>query len=137
MRLSEYKMNPSEVARLFCTNPRRLISLIPLPLQVMSSKDLETLNWSEWLNFDRPTIEIIPETPGVYKMHANMKIFYIGSSNENLRHSLLDCLSDPCISKATRFSYAITELADNVRDHLLEEYRVKHNGKLPTCMEGE
>jgi hypothetical protein len=100
--------------------------------------DEEALNWSPWLDFDKPTIVTIPQTQGVYKMHASMKILYIGSANQNLRQSLLDCLSDPCISKARRFSYAITEeksAADKVREQLLNEYRSKHNGKLPACME--
>jgi hypothetical protein len=48
---------------------------------------------------------------------------------------MLRCLSDPCISKARRFSYSILESADKVKDQLLDEYRNKHGGKLPLCME--
>ena len=103
----------------------------------MSSKGLEELNWSEWLDFDKSTVENIPEEDGVYKMHASMKILYIGGNTQNIRQSLLDCLSDPCISKATRFSYALTDSADKVKEQLLNEYRSKHNGKLPTCMKEE
>lgn len=103
----------------------------------MSSKGLEELNWSEWLDFDKSTVENIPEEDGVYKMHASMKILYIGSNSQNIRQSLLDCLSDPCISKATRFSYALTESADMVKRIILNEYRNKHNTKLPACMEEE
>ena len=96
----------------------------------------ETLNWSEWLDFDRTNIvSIVPEISGVYKLHASMKILYIGSSNQNLRQSLVDCFSDPCISKARRFSYAITESADKAKEQFLNEYRSKHNGNLPMCME--
>jgi hypothetical protein len=101
----------------------------------MSKED--GLTWSEWLDFERSTVEAIPESPGVYKMHAAMKILYIGSSNQNLRQSLLDCLTDPCISKATRFGYALTDSADKVKEQLLNEYRSKHNGKLPVCIEEE
>ena len=103
----------------------------------MSTKGLEELNWSEWLDFDKSTVENIPEEDGVYKMHASMKILYIGGNTQNIRQSLLDCLSDPCISKATRFSYALTDSADKVKEQLLNEYRSKHNGKLPICMEDE
>jgi hypothetical protein len=103
----------------------------------MSSKGLEELNWSEWLDFDKSTVENMPEEDGVYKMHASMKILYIGGNTQNIRQSLLDCLSDPCISKATRFSYALTDSADKVKEQLLNEYRSKHNGKLPTCMKEE
>lgn len=92
----------------------------------MSSKGLEELNWSEWLDFDKSTVENIPEEDGVYKMHASMKILYIGGNTQNIRQSLFDCLSDPCISKATRFSYALTDSADKVKEQLLNEYRSKH-----------
>jgi hypothetical protein len=70
-------------------------------------------------------------------MHATMKILFIGSSAQNIRQSLLDCLSDLCISKITRFAYALTGSADKVKEQLLNEYRSKHNGKLPVCMEEE
>ena len=63
-----------------------------------------------------------------------MKILYIGSSNNNLRQSLLELLSDPCVSKARRFSYLVTEKAEQVKDQLLNEYRESHGGDLPACM---
>jgi excinuclease UvrABC nuclease subunit len=95
----------------------------------------EVLTWSEWLDFDKSTIETVPESPGLYKMHASMKILYIGSSTQNIKKSLIDCLSDPCVSKAKRFSYALTESSDKVKGQLLNEYRSKHNNKLPECMQ--
>jgi hypothetical protein len=70
-------------------------------------------------------------------MHATMKILFIGSSAQSVRQSLLDYLSDSCISKATRFGYALTGSADKVKEQLLNEYRSKHNGKLPVYMEEE
>jgi hypothetical protein len=69
------------------------------------------IDWSQWLDFDRDNIASIAELEGVYKIHAGMKILFIGGS-ENLRKSLLECMSDPCISKAKRFSYAIIESSD-------------------------
>lgn len=100
----------------------------------MSSEGQEELSWTEWLDFEKHTVDNIPEGAGVYKMHASMKILYIGNSTQNIRQALLDCLSDPCISKATRFSYALTDSADKLKEQLLNEYRSKHNGKLPICM---
>ena len=94
---------------------------------------LETLQWSSWLNFDKATITEIPESEGIYKMHASMKILFIGSSN-NLRKSLLESLSDSCLNKATRFSYTITQSSDKIQELLLNEYRMKHSGQLPLCM---
>ncbi|MDW0149476.1 MAG: hypothetical protein QOK89_03750 [Nitrososphaeraceae archaeon] len=94
---------------------------------------LETLQWSSWLNFDKSTITDIPESEGIYKMHASMKILFIGSSH-NLRKSLLESLSDSCLNKATRFSYTITQSSDKIQELLLNEYRMKHSGQLPLCM---
>jgi hypothetical protein len=92
--------------------------------------------WSEWLDFNHSNIATIAilDAPGVFKVHAKMKILYIGSSI-NLKQSLIESLSDPCISKATRFSYLITEDAERVKNQLLKEYRESHGGSLPTCMD--
>ena len=100
----------------------------------MNSDNIDTLNWSSWLNFDKETIFETPESEGVYKMHASMKILFIGSST-NLRKSLLDSLSNSCLNKATRFTYAVTQSSDKIKVILLNEYSSKHNGKLPICME--
>jgi hypothetical protein len=100
----------------------------------VNNERTEALDWSPWLDFERDTIANIAESKGVYKIHAGMKILFIGSS-QNLRESMLGCLSDPCISKAKRFSYALIESPDNVKEQLLNEYRNKHNGRVPTCME--
>jgi hypothetical protein len=45
--------------------------------------------WSEWLDFDQSNITkaAIPDKPGVFKVHASMKILYIGSTMD-LRRSL-------------------------------------------------
>jgi hypothetical protein len=96
--------------------------------------DIRSLEWSSWLDFDHTNIGNIPESEGVYKLHANMKILFIGSG-QNLRQSLMQDITNPCISKGARFSYAVTESADKIRENLLNEYRNKHNGKSPLCME--
>jgi len=92
--------------------------------------------WSAWLDFDLSTIAtaVIADKPGVFKVHANMKMLFIGSGI-NLQQSLKESLSDPCISKGKRFSFLITEDAVQVKDRLLEEYRASHGGNLPSCME--
>ena len=100
----------------------------------MNNENTDTLDWSPWLDFDRENITHIAESEGVYKIHAGMKILFIGSSL-NLRESMYASLSDPCLSKAKRFSYAITESSDKIKEQLLNEYRNKHNGTLPSCME--
>ena len=100
----------------------------------MNNERIEELDWSEWFDFDRNNIANIAEAEGVYKIHAGMKILFIGSG-QNLRESMRRCLSDPCMSKARRFSYAIVESADKVKEQLVNEYRNKHSGRLPICIE--
>ncbi|HEY7571628.1 MAG TPA: hypothetical protein VH796_09690 [Nitrososphaeraceae archaeon] len=92
--------------------------------------------WSEWIDFDQTSITKadIPNLPGVFKVHASMKILYIGSST-GLRRSLLESLSEPCIGKARRFSYLVTEESEQVKDQLLKEYRENHGGDMPGCMD--
>ncbi len=99
-----------------------------------SRDDTLSLEWSSWLDFNSNSIDKIPESEGVYKLHANMKILFIGSS-KNLKLSLTQDLTNPCFNNNARFSYAISDAADKVILNLLDEYRNKHNGKLPLCME--
>ena len=96
--------------------------------------DSQLLECSSWLDFNRTNIDEVPQLGGVYKLHANMKILFIGSS-KNLKQSLIQDLTNPCINKSARFSYAITETAYKIVENLLDEYRSKHDGKLPLCME--
>lgn len=100
----------------------------------MIKENIEILNWSEWLDFNKESITKLPESEGVYKTHASMKILNIGSSF-NIQKDLLKLLEDSCARKATRFSYASTESSDKIKKFLLDEYRNKHNGKLPICLE--
>jgi hypothetical protein len=100
----------------------------------MNNESIEAIDWSPWLDFDRDNITNVAESEGVYKIHAGMKILFIGSG-QNLRESILGCLSYPCMKEAKRFSYAIIGSADKVKIQLLNEYRNKHDGKLPTCMQ--
>jgi hypothetical protein len=89
-------------------------------------------DWSQWLDCDKPTIESIPESAGVFVMHANMKVLYIGGS-QNIRQGLTERLANECSSKAKRFRYMLTPSPDDVRDGLLKDFRDKHAGKLPLC----
>ena len=113
---------------LYIKKPSRLI-------QPMNNRDdIQSLDWSSWSDFNSNSIDKVPESEGVYKLHASMKILFIGNS-ENIKQSLMRDLTNPCFNNNARFSYAITETADKVRLNLLDEYRNKHNGKLPLCME--
>lgn len=90
--------------------------------------------WSEWLDFDRAHVEQVPEVAGAYTMHASMKMMHIGSS-DNIRKSLIELLADPCVNKAKRFHYMLTQSHAAVREQLLKDYVDKHQGKMPGCME--
>ena len=99
-----------------------------------SPDDIATLEWSSWVDFNSNSMDTVPELEGVYKIHASMKILFIGNSS-NLKQSLTQDLTNPCFINNARFSYAITETADKVVLNLLDEYRNKHDGKLPLCMQ--
>ncbi len=90
--------------------------------------------WSEWLDFNQDNAKAVPESAGVFVMHTAMKILFIGSA-KNLRLSLLESLTAPCLEKAKRFRYMITGSQEKVREQLIKDYMKKHDSKLPACME--
>jgi hypothetical protein len=95
--------------------------------------------WSMWLDLNRETItSVVPETPGLFKVHASMKIIYMGST-QDLKKSLLDSLVDPCIRKGKRFSYLAIghDSLEKLKREFLDDYKLRHNGNLPICMESK
>ena len=94
------------------------------------------IKWSDWLNFDKENIAKVPSSPGVFRMHAAMKILYIGNS-ENLQHRLNEALEAPCTDEASRFCFMETDSHEQLKNTLLNEYVEKHDGKLPKCMESK
>jgi len=70
----------------------------------VNGENIDTINWSDWIDFNKNSIDNIPEDEGVYKMHASMKILYIGSSY-NLKQSLLESLENSCIKNRNSRSY--------------------------------
>jgi excinuclease UvrABC nuclease subunit len=90
--------------------------------------------WSDWLDFNAEQASKVPETSGVYMMHAAMKILYIGDS-KNLRQSISESLNLACINTAKRFRYSITSTHYELKEMILKEYQEKHNGSRPKCME--
>lgn len=92
------------------------------------------LNWSDWLDFDEKQISRVPQKPGVFRMHASMKILYIGNA-ENIQESLRKLLKNPCTGDASRFCYVETTDHKNLKENVLKEHQEKHEGKLPKCMD--
>lgn len=88
--------------------------------------------WSQWLDFDRTSVESAPESAGVFVMHASMKMLYIGGSR-NIRQGLTERLANECSSKAKRFRYMLTESPESAAQELLKDFAEKHDGKLPLC----
>ncbi|MFN3654501.1 MAG: hypothetical protein ACK4TO_04140 [Candidatus Nitrosotenuis sp.] len=91
------------------------------------------VNWSEWLDFNSEQTSRLPESPGVYMMHAAMKILYIGGT-QNLKKSITDALTTSCVCDSKRFRYFATNEYDALCRSLLNEYKEKRDGNLPKCM---
>jgi hypothetical protein len=90
-------------------------------------------SWSDWLDFSQDGISGAPEKPGVFMMHAAMKVLFINNST-NLKKSLQDSLSVPCISEAKRFRFMISDDHEKIKKELIEDYKNRHDGKMPSCM---
>jgi len=90
------------------------------------------IEWSDWLDFNQNMISKVPETSGVFMMHAAMKILYIGGS-ENMRKTIED-ISEKCVSDATRFRYKKERDFEKIRNELVIGYKKRHEGKAPECM---
>ena len=89
--------------------------------------------WSDWLDFNEETISKIPQSAGVYMVHASMKILFIGGS-ENIKKSIQEKEKEPCISKATRVRYMQTGSYEQISEDLIKDYQDRHEGKIPQCM---
>ncbi|MGQ0377284.1 MAG: hypothetical protein ACT4OW_07280 [Nitrososphaerota archaeon] len=92
------------------------------------------MSWSEWLEFNKENISKVPQTSGVFRMHTAMKMMYIGNA-KNLQKRLDEALITPCTSDAKRFCYMETRDHEKIKDDLLNDYKQRHDGKLPKCME--
>lgn len=93
----------------------------------------EEIKWSDWLDYNQEQIAKTPESPGIYMMHAAMKILYIGNT-DNLKKSITESSSESCVCDAKRFRYFLTQSHSDIKEKLLEEYKKKHDGKMPLCM---
>jgi len=89
--------------------------------------------WSDWLDLNSEIISTVPESPGVFMMHAKMKVMYIDGT-DNLRKGLFEAIKRPCVSEAKRFRYMPTLSPQAIKDELINDYKKRHEGKLPECM---
>ena len=89
--------------------------------------------WSDWLDNNQETLSKIPEKPGVYMMHASMKILLIDGS-QNMKKSITEALGKKCISKATRVRFKEERNFDKIKNKLVVDYKKRHEGNNPLCM---
>ena len=89
--------------------------------------------WSDWADFNENTISDIPQSAGVYMMHASMKILVIEGAS-NIKKSVIEKLSFPCITNNTRLRYMETSSYEKMAEILIKNYKNRHEGNLPSCM---
>jgi len=94
----------------------------------MSKRD-----WSDWVDYNQDTLSKTPETSGVYMMHENMKILFIGGS-KNIKKSIEETTSEKCISSTSRFRYKKEENYEKISKELISDFKKRHEGKYPVCM---
>ena len=90
-------------------------------------------SWSDWLDFSQNGVLSVPEKPGVFMMHAAMKVLFIDNST-NLKKSLQESLTMPCVSEAKRFRFMVSDEHEKIKQDLIEDYKNRHDGKMPSCM---
>jgi len=89
--------------------------------------------WSEWFDFNQELISKIPQISGVYMMHKNMKILFIGGS-KNIKKSIEEDKLKECVSRASRFRYKKDGDYDKSKKELVINYKKRHEGEYPECM---
>jgi hypothetical protein len=94
---------------------------------------MSNVEWSDWLDFNQETFEKIPKSSGVFMMHASMKILFIGGS-KNMKKSIEEAASKKDISQATRVRYRKEESFETVKHKLIIDFKKRHEGQLPSCM---
>ena len=90
--------------------------------------------WSDWEDCNEDTISDIPQMSGVYMMHTSMKVLCIIGS-ENIKASIKEQLLHPCITGNTRLRYIETTSYEEIADNLIQEYKNRHDGEMPSCMQ--
>ena len=66
-------------------------------------------------------------------MHVDMKILYIGN-DEDMQNKLNSLLTESCTCDAKRFCYFETLMHEQIKQDVLNDYKKRHDMKLPKCM---
>ena len=90
--------------------------------------------WSEWIDFGEQTLSIIPSGPGVFMMHSSMKILFIEGTGD-IKKSIEEKKTHPCITNTTRLRYMKTPHYEKIEKGLITDYKNRHEGKIPLCMQ--
>ena len=89
--------------------------------------------WSDWLDCNQEMVSKTPEISGVYMMHENMKILFIGGS-KNIKKSIEETTLEKCISRDSRFRYKEEENFEKITKRLISDFKKRHEGKYPEYM---
>ena len=89
--------------------------------------------WSNWLDFKRNVLLDIPQTEGVFMMHAAMKILFI-EGTANLKKSIEEKFNHPGITDNARLRFMNTSSYEKIAEELIKDYRIRHNGNSPLYM---
>ena len=90
--------------------------------------------WSDWTDFNENIISNIPQSAGVYMMHASMKILLIEGASD-IKKSVIEKLSYPHMTNNTRLRYMKTPSYEKMAEKLVKDYKNRHEGNLPSCMQ--
>ncbi|QUC65645.1 hypothetical protein NsoK4_02850 [Nitrosopumilus sp. K4] len=91
-------------------------------------------SWSDWLDSNDENISNIPRSSGVFMMHSSMKILCI-EGTKNINNSIREKITQPCILENTRLRYMITDNFEKISSELIQDYKNRHEGNLPLCMQ--
>lgn len=89
--------------------------------------------WSDGLDCNQEMVSKTPEMSGVYMMHENMKISFIGGS-KNIKKSIEETTLEKCISRDSRFRYKEEEYFEKITKGLISDFKKRHEGKYPKHM---
>jgi hypothetical protein len=96
---------------------------------------LESKNtWSDWIDSNEETLSQIPQSEGIYMMHSSMKILCINGT-KNIKKSIKEKLSQPCIPENTRLRFMQTSEFEKISEELIKDYKNRHEGNVPSCMQ--
>lgn len=91
-------------------------------------------SWSDWTDFNEDNISEIPQKAGVFMMHSAMQILCI-EGTKNIKNTITGKFLQRYTSDNTRLRYMITEDFERISENMIRDYKNRHEGNLPLCMQ--